>query len=55
MTPQEIANEIIVEAMLRPGKGLVSNVYQVSQEVDVVLIEFMEKEREKEKLNISSL
>jgi len=49
MTPKDIAAEIIAEGMLRKGKDLVSNVYQVSREVNNYLIEFMEREREKER------
>ena len=49
MTPADIATEIIAEAMLRPGKDLVSNVYTVTREVTVVLTEYMVREREKER------
>ena len=49
MTPTDIATEIIAEAMLRPGKDMVTKVYTVSREVDVVVAKFMEKEREEER------
>jgi len=49
MTPTDIANEIIAEAMLRLGKDMVSNVYTVTREVTAVLTEYMVREREKER------
>jgi len=49
MTPTDIATEIIAEAMLRPGKDMVSNVYTVTREVTAVLTEYMVREREKER------
>ena len=49
MTPTDIAIEIIAEAMLRPGKDMVSNVYKVSREVTAVLTEYRVREREKER------
>jgi len=49
MTPTDIANEIIAEAMLRLGKDMVSNVYTVTREVTAVLTEYMVKKREEER------
>ena len=54
MKPTDIANEIIAEAMLRPGKDIVAKIETVTRKVGAVLNGFIRKEREKERKVIQS-